>query len=80
MAHNPIYPDILALARAVNAVNLSRVTAASDAGQLCADLLSRAQNRTPRPRPPEPDDQGVLASCTAGPRKPAGGAVASYAM
>jgi hypothetical protein len=38
------------------------------AHQLYVALLKRVQS------PPEPDDQGVLASCTAGPHKPAGGA------
>jgi hypothetical protein len=59
---------IAALDRAAGNVNLRGATDFY-ARQLCADLLWRVQN------PPEPDDQGVPASCTKGPRKPAGGAV-----
>jgi len=80
MTSAAIFSDISALALAAGTVNLRRVPVAADAGRICADLLSRVQSRTPRPNPPEPDDQGVLASCTKGPRKPAGGSVASFAM
>jgi len=71
------FADLHALVRAAGAVNLRRVPVAVDAGRICADLLSRVQSRTPRQNPPEPDDQGVLASFTKGQRRPAGGASAT---